>query len=259
MKKTMKYILSALAFLMVSLPLIAAAESPPPLAEMWILVPKADERDKFEEGLKKHMAFRQEQGDPRSWQVYVPSLGDDLNRVGIRYCCLNWADVDSYRAWSMENEKIGEHYDKHVAPHVKKAAHYFESISWENSYWSDKNGPYRLFAVTEFNIKAGHAAAFDAARDKMSQIALNHGWASDDHVWMWGTTIGGAPQESIVIPHANWASMDRDEEPFFKFLSRILGTESAAGELMKEFSSTVESTNYQVWVHREDLSMEQDD
>lgn len=259
MTKITNYLLSALVALAFTLPLAAAAEAPPPLAENWMLVPKADKYDDFEEGLKKHMAFRKEHGDTRSWQAYTPTLGDKLNRVGIRYCCISWADVDSYRAWSMENKKIGEHYQEHVAPYVESAAHYFNSISWENSHWESENGPYKLFAVTSFEIKPGAAGTFDAARDKMSQIAINQGWASPEHVWMWSTRIGGSPQESVVTPYKNWADMEREGETFFQFLVRKLGSDDAAGALLDEFSSAIKNTDYQVWVHREDLSMPNDE
>ena len=260
MTKPMKYVFSILFLMLLAVPVASIAQdSPPPLAEMWVLVPKADQGKEFKKAIKKHMEFRQENGDPRDWQAYSPSLGDNLNRLAIRYCCINWADVDSYRAWSMENEKISEHFAEHVSPHVEKAEHYFESMSWENSHWSEANGPFTLFAVTEFNLKSGKAAAFDAARDKMSQIALNQGWASDDHVWAWSSTIGGKPQEAIIVPHKNWASMERDEETFFRFLARVMGSDDAAAELMESFSDAVWSTNYQVWVHSKELSMKSDD
>lgn len=260
MTKPMKFLIAALAILIFALPVTAVAADPvPPLSEMWILAPKAGHSADFKKGIKAHMAFRQEHGDPRSWETYAPTLGDDLSRVAIRYCCLNWSDVDAYREWSQANEKIGEHFQKHVAPYIDRSAHYFESSSWENSHWSEANGPYELFAVTEFNLKSGMAAEFDRARDKMSQIALNQGWASDEHTWIWSSRIGGKPQESIVIPHKNWASMERDEESFFRFLARVMKSEDAASKLMKELSETVWSTNYQVWRHVKELSMESSD
>ncbi len=120
MKKASKYLLTALTALLILLPLASqAAESWPRVSEMWTMVPKADERDKFFEGLKKHMAFRSEQGDPRAWQTYTPMLGDDINLVAVRYCCFNWADADSYRDWGESNPEISAHFDKHVGAHVE--------------------------------------------------------------------------------------------------------------------------------------------
>jgi hypothetical protein len=259
MRKAKKSMMGFLAVMAFSWSMAASAQQPPPLAEMWLIVPKPEHQEEFYKALAEHMAFRKEQGDPRNWQVYVPTLGPNLNRIGIRYCCINWADVDAYEQWSDENDAVGKHFNENVAPHIEKGEHYFETISWENSHWSDAKGPFKLFAVTEFNVKGGQAAAFARARDTMSQIALNQGWASDSNVWLWTSTIGGPPQQGIVIPHPNWADMDRNEEDFFSFLTRVMGSSEAATSLMNEFSSTVESTNFEVWRHSDKLSMKDED
>jgi len=258
-KSSVNYVLSVFAVLLCMGPLAAMAQdTPPPLAEMWVMVPKAGHSSEFYDGLEKHMAYRTEQGDPRKWEAYTPLLGDDLNRVAVRFCCFSWADQDSYRAWNEENREINKHFGEHVAPHVEKWEHYFESMDWKNSHWGSELGPYKYFAVTDFSIKAGKGGDFDSARDTMSQVALNQGWASGDHVWLWASTIGGKPQESIIIPHANFASMDRDEDSFFTFLSEHMGAEAAVN-LMEKFSDSTWNSNFQIWEHEEDLSMKSGD
>ena len=152
---------------------------------------------------------------------------------------------------------MGEHFAEHVGLHVEKFEHYFESTDWANSHWSDNSDSDTLFAVTEFNIKPGHSAEFDAAKDKMSQVAINQGWASDDHVWIWSTTIGGKSQASIIIPHANFASMARDEDSFFQFLSKHMGQDAAA-KLMQQFDAASYS-KFQIWEYNADLSMDNGD
>ena len=114
--------LSVLAVLFMLAPAFAMAQdSPPPLAEMWVLTAKAGHGEEFRTAVKEHMAFRTEHGDPRAWQAYSPVLGDDLNRLAIRFCCIEWSDVDAYREWNMSAPEVGEHYDENVAPHVAGA------------------------------------------------------------------------------------------------------------------------------------------
>lgn len=252
-------VFGTLAVLIFLAPAVSAAEDPPPpLAEMWLATPKEGHGDEFFEALEAHMAFRKEHGDPRSWQVYTPLLGEDLDRVAIRFCCFEWADQDAYSLWNDENENVGEHFNENVAPHAAHWAHYLEQVGWKNSHWVEDGDPYRFYAVTEFNLWPGHGADFDAARDKMSQIALNQGWATDDRAWLWTTTIGGGPQEGIVIPYRNYAEMDRDEDSFFRFLAKHMGDDAAA-DLLKQFSSAAKSSNYQIWEHQEKYSMSHDD
>jgi hypothetical protein len=258
-KKPAAFVLSVLAVLIFATPAVSMAQdSPPPLAEMWLVTPKADHGTDFYKALAEHMAFRSENGDPRKWEAYSPMLGDDLKRLAIRYCCFTWADQDAYREWSDQAEAIDAHFNDNVAPHVEKWAHYFETMDWENSHWSEESGPFKMFAVTEFNVKPGHAGEFNAAREKMSQIALNQGWATNEHLWIWASTIGGKPQESIIIPHKNFASMERDEDSFPSFLAKHMGSE-AASALLKQFANATWSSNYQTWQHREKYSMSGDD
>ena len=258
-KRSASTILSVLAALFVFLPGITAAqETTPPLAEMWMMTIKPGHGPEFNKALAEHVKFRSENGDPRDWQTYTPLLGEELNRAGVRYCCFNWADLDSYREWGKNNEKVGEHFDKHVAPHVDHYAHYFETMHWNNSHWADSADGATLYAVTEFHVKPGHGADFRAARDKLLQIALNQGWATEDHSWIWTSTIGGAPVEGIVIPYKNFAGLDREADSFSRFLAEHLGEDGAA-ELMKTFASSTSGSNYQIWEHQKDLSMESGD
>jgi len=254
-----KFFLSILAVFSLTLPaaVVLAEDTPPPLAEMWLITPKQGQELEFRKALAEHMKFRSEHSDPRAWQTYTPMLGDNLNQFAIRFCCFNWADQDSYEAWGAGAEEIHAHFQEHVAPLADHWEHYFESMDWPNSHWVDAANGYKYFAVTEFHLMPGSGPDFDAARDKMSQIAINQGWANNHHPWIWASVIGGPATESIIIPHENFASFDRSDEDFASFLSRNLGSEAAA-ELMKQFSSASGSTSYQIWEYHEDLSMSTD-
>lgn len=257
--RPVKFILGVFTALAFALPVaVQADDTPPPLAEMWLVTPKASQAAEFRKALVEHMAFRSEHEDPRNWEVYTPMLGDDLGRYGIRYCCFEWADQDSYDAWQDEAVEVSKHFLETVAPLTEKWAHYFEDINWGDSHWVASDTPYRFYAVTEFNIKPGHGRDFAAARNEMSQIALNQGWATDQHPWIWASTIGGDSREAIIIPHLNYASFDRGDDNFVDFLSKHMGAEKAS-ELLKQFASSASSTDFQVWEYHEELSMSPDD
>lgn len=236
-----------------------AQDLPPKLAELWLVSPKEGHAEEFYAGIRAHMAFRQEQGDPRAWQSYTPLLGEDLRGVGVRYCCFEWVDADDYRKWEADHPQVQAHFDEHVAPHIASAAHYFESIDWANSHWSEAGGPYRLFAVTEFQVDPANSSAFDQVRAKLSQIAIQNGWATDDHSWVWASTIGGEPAQAIIIPHRNFASLDGKRPSFGEFLAERMGSPERAAELMQSLMSTVSSIDYQIWELQPELSMPEND
>jgi hypothetical protein len=232
-----------------------AADQPPPIAEEWMFTVKQGQMSDFLAAVKEHGAVRSEHGDPRSWEVYRATLADGLNRVAIRYCCFNWADADAYDQWNRENPAVVEHWFANAAPHVEKTEHFFEETDWPNSHWNNDGGPYRFFAVTEFKIKAGNALDFDDARDKMSQIAINQGWANEDRSWIWSEIIGGAPKVFLVVPHENYASMAGGEKSFFSFLVEHMGSEEAAQGLLNQFSASTWGSTFQLWEHLPGLSM----
>jgi hypothetical protein len=248
----------AAALLLCAPAALPAADNPPPLVDIWVMTPKEGSSAEFSKALAEHMAVRKENGDPRVWSAYTPLLGDDLGRVAVRYCCFNWADHDAYTEWSENAENIRKHFTENVAPLIGHVAHYFERMDWSNSHWNLDGGPYTYFAVTEFKLKNDKLGQFDAARDKISQIALNQGWATPEHSWIWSETIGGKPSVSIVIPHKNFADMDEGEQTFMDFLSENLGSPEAASALMQEFSEATWSSSFQIWKLEDEMSMQDD-
>jgi hypothetical protein len=232
-----------------------AQEMPPKLAEVWVLEIKPGQGEAFRAAVKAHVELRQEQGDPRSWQAYVPVLGDALNRFVVRQCCFEWADVDAHRQWDSEHPAVGAHYVEHLAPHVDSVAHHFETVDWANSRWNEAGGPYHLFAVTEFRVDPANSRAFDEARVKMSQIAIQAGWAAGGRSWLWLSSIGGSPTQAIVIPHRDFASLEGAQPGFADFLAEQLGSPEKAAELLQSFMGAVGEIDYQIWEHEPDLSM----
>jgi len=245
--------LSLLATACLSVPgLVLAQEPAQPLAERWVIVPKAGEEQELSKALRDHIAFRSEHGDPRQWTAFSPLLGDDLDRIAVRSCCHSWADQDTYREWGLNHPEIGSHFDETVAPHVEKYAHFFEEIDWTNSHWNSEGGPYTYFAVTTFTVKPGQTGEFRAPLEKMSQIAIDQRWADGNRSWLWSSNIGGSPTVSIIVPHKNFAGMGGEGgEQFADFLARQLGSADAATDLMKQFSGATLKSDFQIWM-RED-------
>jgi len=252
--KSPRNFLLTLTALLCLLPQLLAADDPPALAEKWLYTPYPGKAAELAEAIRAHGVFRGEHGDPRAWQVYTPVLGDDIGRIGVRFCCLEWADVDAYKSWQGQNVAVLKHYRETVLPLVEHAAHYFERMDWLNSDWNGDDGHYSLFAVTEFKLKVGAAAAFGAAKEKLSQIAKEQGWSGQGNSWAWATQVGGAPTELIIVPYRNYADIGAPREQFAQFLTTQLGA-VAARELLQQMQEAVAETDYQIWEHRPELSM----
>jgi len=243
----------------VGLPFVAQAQDeeadPPNMADLWIVHVEAGKSAAFEEAFKSHIAFRAENGDPRAWNTYTVAVGEDLGAYGIRFCCIDLADADSYDAWDAE-AGAGEHWNANVDQYVDSYEHYYTTTDFENSNWPEGETNYSLFGVTRWVLKQGAFRQMNEAKGKMSSLAKEHGWP---RYWSWQSQIGGSNVISIVSPYENYAGMEPPEQSFFEFLVEHMESPEAAGELLGSFSSSFKSSSYTVYRLRDDLSMSADE
>ena len=168
------------------------------LASVWVVHPREGHFGEFMTAAAEHIAFRKAQGDSRSWEGYQPVMGDDIGKVVFRYCCFEWADEDAYLA-TADDKGLGAHWNENVDPHVAHYEHYFSAVDFDNSHWNDDAGEAStLFGVTEWYVAPGKSGDFNDMKEKMSTMAKEQGWASEETNWSWYTRIGGKPVEAIV-------------------------------------------------------------
>jgi hypothetical protein len=225
----------------------------PTLHDVWLVVPKNGMEEEFMAAIAADTALRIKGGDSRAWQIYTVAIGDHPNVVQFRYCCFDWADQDAY---DEEEEGAGynDHWNEKVAPLIEHYHRYFEISDLENSHWPDGEGDGPYYGVTSWDQKQGAGPAGAAAKEKMSQIAINDGWAEAGNNWMWLSRVGGSPKTAIVSSFESFADMAPPEQSFFEFLTETIGAEEA-GKVFSDFGSGFTGSDYTVWVHQPELSI----
>ena len=229
----------------------ALAEPEANKAEIWTVTVKNGHGPAFEEAFKAHIAMRAEKEDPRNWQVYNAVTGDGLNNYYIRYCCVSWADMDSYRDWS-QGSGLGEHWNEHVDPHVEAYEHDFSAVDFENSNWPEDAGAPVYVGVTTWTLHEGKGAAFSASKKQLSDAAKAGDWP---RYWSWLSAISGGNKVYLASPFADYASMEPPEKSFAELLTEQMGSEEAAMEALQNFSANFKKSYYTIYVRRPDLSM----
>lgn len=220
------------------------------LAEMWLMEPKAGMSQAFEKGLKEHIEHRQKLGDPRSWQVYTPVLGDKLNQYLVRSCCFEWKDMDSYQQWTQDKKPL-QHWNKHVDDKVAHYGHYLSTIDMANSHWPAE-AKANFVGVTYFKIKPGHWREVKEAVKVISDVAKTHKWP---YHWSWSTSVGGEPAMHLAIPYENYAMMAPPEQKFNELMVKHLGSEDKAKAFWQAWSAHFDMTEYNIYRHNTSLSM----
>ena len=220
----------------------AEAAAPPPLTDVWIVVPKVGMEVQFQEAVAAEAKVRTELGDTYGWSAFTVVIGYTMNAVQFRACCFNWADLDAYRDESDE-KGYGDYWNENVEQYIDHYHRYIDFTDWENSNWSegDNDGPY--YGATTWTVKQGAGPASNAARKKMSQLAINGDWEGE---WLWLSRIGGKPMTSVVSSFENYADMAPPEQDFFEFMVEELGAEEA-GAMFADFASGYTGSDYTVW------------
>lgn len=251
--------LVGIAALALPLSLVAqdAQDAPPPLSDVWVMVVKPGMQAEFDEAVAKHLKFRKEAGEARSWQAYRVVLGHNMTPIGFRSCCFDWADLDAFAA-ADEEKGFTANFNANVGQYVDHFHHYFETSDWENSHWPETGTSGPFFAVTTWTNKQGGGSAWEVAMAEMSQLAKTKGWATDENNWLWLSRVGGDEMISIVSSYENYADMAPPEQSFFEYAAEKLG-EEAAGKMFNAFGSGFEDSDYTVWKLDESISTPVDD
>lgn len=234
----------------------AFAQDGPPgnIAEMWTMHVDPAAAEAFEEAFKAHLAVRTENNDPFNWQVFVNNSGKVGPTYYVRTCCFSWAERDAYETWNTEHPQVMEDWGANVAAHVKGYEHDYSEMDFENSHWPDSGDTPKYVGVTTYKLAPGGWRNFNSAKTELSRIAIDNGWANDEHRWAWSSSVNGYPSVSIVFPYDNYADMASPDPSFFDFLSEQVGADKAA-ELFQQMNSGTKGSYYTIYTHRPDLSM----
>lgn len=250
MKQNLSITLLALALLFASVPIDAQDESPPNVAELWVVTVDYPNAAAFEEAFKKHVVVREAAEDPRDWSVYTTAAGDGLDEYYIYYCCFDWADADAYEAWTNSSGVMGDWF-ANVAPHIDDYRHQYSMIDTQNSNWNVDINDYRFIGVTSWTPKPEAAMSMNSAISALSAVGKENGWADP---WSWSYNIGGPNQLHLASPYSNYAEMAPPEQNYFQFVAEHLGMEEAV-RLFNEFGNSFWGSSYKLYMRRADLSM----
>lgn len=240
-----------LAILLISLCFTAATQAADEavLMDSWVIDIKPGQNAAFEQALKTNLVKRTQQDEPSDWWVYTPVTGEHLNRYIVRSCCHTWTSFDQQRQWSAQHLPEQQWIDL-LQQHASNYSRKISKADFPNSQWPEGLLVPGLMGITKYHIKSGHDSAFQAAKSRMSKLAIAGEWQRN---WLWVETVTGENIETLMVLHPNFADMAPLETDIFDVLSKQLGSDDQAAQLFDELFSHISHEQYQIYQARPDL------
>ena len=233
-------------------------QSPGAISDVGVFAVKRGKEAEFTAAMKEHIVARKEMGEGRHWYGYRAEVGHHPGVIMYRSAPMSYADHDAYLQGDFT--EIDAAFGENIDPLVDHYHHYIESYDWKNSHWpNDESTAGPLFTEVSRKWRPGGNYASNQARERMSQIALNNGWAEKGHQWLWVNRRGGEPTQSLVLPDANYAGMAPTDDDFGDWLTEQVGSPEEAGEIFETWLAGFSSTNVTVWRHDPEISTPPDE
>jgi hypothetical protein len=219
------------------------------IASIWVFQVKDGHEAAFDKALKQHMAWRKSAGEKFVWTTFQPIVGDELDHYVFRSGPHHWADFDTNHAWQAKNG-TDQAFADNIAPHLSSVKHFFAETDIEHSHWIE-TPEYEYFGIATFHPVAGTSVERRAVMDKIQGAIAKESW---NHSYQITNSIGGPPTMSIVTPMRSYAEMAGPSPSLANIVAKSLGSEAAAAETLRQFSSSVSGYRYTVYIYRPDLS-----
>ena len=223
---------------------------PGPIADLWLVWPKAGHEAQFATAIQAHLAWRKQAGEGWTWSGFQPLVGTDLTYYVFRSGDHEWADLDAQGAWEVKT-KAGAEFNKSIMPHVDRLEHYITEQDFANSHWADAED-YQYFWVEDHVVKSGHQQDVREALGVLTKGLVDGGWTGS---WAVSRPVGGTGGVlTLAFPYRTFAEMKEPEPGFVEILTKGMGSAEAAGAAMGKWDASIESTTTTIYVYRPDLS-----
>lgn len=203
----------------------------------------------FEEGFKKHIAWRKTQGDTWRWDTWQIVRGEKL---GLYYTSTDghaWKDFDAEPINATEG---GANYMASVGDALVSISGSMSVMLPKLSNFPDGEAQQGALAeVITWNVKTGRMG------DLMQAIGRYHeafAKVAPDIKYIWTMSVnGGEDTISVVLPRNSWADFEPGEKTPDMIVQEAFGrAESLA--VSERFTNSIEGSTTTVWMYRADMS-----
>jgi hypothetical protein len=205
----------------------------------------------FEAAMREHVAFRQEQGEPFSWEVYQVAFGDDAGQYLIRTANHSWADLDTYNGMGDFQRAVGDQFNSTILPFIAESSSWVTALDTAMSVMPPNMDDMNVFMVNRVWVDSEGAMEMEQAMRTIRETAM----ANDMHYVVLRTLVGAQGSDlALVVPSQDFAGLEEPSPGMDELLMQALG-EDGMMELFGSWLSGIEETSTSIIVLRRDLSV----
>ena len=219
------------------------------LANVVHITAKDGHNKALEEGITAYHHYMGDKKGAWRYQWFSIVTGPDSGTYIARSGNHNYADFDTTNDW---DEESGAKFVELVAPHIDTAVATITRGDDDLGIWPDSMEAYKLFSVTQWQIKQGKGRAFNEGLKKIDAALKAASWGNY-YAFTYPVSGGKGNQISLVSPQKNYADMKPLDQKFIDVMNEAMGEQEAAA-FLADWSSTYYTGQNMLLEYRDELS-----
>lgn len=208
------------------------------------------QKEKFNEGYRKHIEWHREHNDPLVWYGWYVSFGE---RVGL---FIDGTFGTSAKALAVSTDAAADaaNFAQTTAPYGEQAFRRAYVLRRDLSTGTplENREPPPLMHVYFYELQPGMASTFEHVLQTL-QSAQDSASEASEHTWYQLVGGGTHPAYMLMVPRDVWGDFGNSHEALASSILRNFDSDEA-DDLLSALTEAVESVRSEQWSYRSDLS-----
>lgn len=222
------------------------------LAQLYRMSPKPGQAVALESAIRAHSEWRQENGDPWSWDLWQVTQGEGTGDFVARSDGHAWADFDAYEA-SGFGARAQAHFWSTVGPLLASDIGWIEATDTAHRRLPENTDGIRVVVLYTYHLKPDMTQEFDEAVAQIHDAIVDADYAI--HYAFHYPEVGGtSPAATLALLYEDYTGMEPPETSMMEIMEEAYGEEEAQA-INESFAGTYTHVTSWMVVRRPDLSV----
>jgi hypothetical protein len=202
------------------------------VAQIFFDVPKPGRIDEFEQGIKRHLAWRQAHHDTWAWQTWEVVTGKDTGSYITGTFGHRWEDFDDHEEF---NAKAHTDFKENVSASLNSSSSTFYVLRTDLSLSPEPNQQPKYLQLNIFAVRPEGAREFSQSIKKMNGALKKTNFTSESFLspnsagghsrWYFMTNGGEGPQYVLVTDRNSYRDFRPVETSLDEVMEQVYGKE----------------------------------